>query len=183
MAKDSKTISKTVKDSKTTGKIVYDILTKEPELIADPIGEIINAREEALKQYEKRVEDVISEAFKTYPGDFYIVVAAKVERVFKIVVRNLIFHAPVCPTPNYDQTIYRYHRKDDAIEFLWCIPDKHTCEWMKKYPFDVPEEQSALRQTVLDFYDDTLLGQCMALNGEDLSVPLDISRLTKEIYG
>lgn len=167
---------------RTAGQIVYDELIKEPKLIADPIGEIYDARTESLKDYVRKLESTIADGLKVYSGDFFIQASTKAERTLQIVIRNLIFHKRACPTPTYDQKLYKYNRANDKVEFLWSIPDKATCEWMKTCPFEVPEAHRELLQTVLDFYDRTLDRITMKLNGEDDSNQ-DISKIVEEIYG
>lgn len=161
----------------TVGKQVYDILTKEPELIKDPIDDAYAIRTEMEKDYVSKVENVIQEGTKLYDTDFFVVVEAKRERTMPNVLRNFIFYRRSCPTPHYGQTVYKYHRKNDEVEFIWIIPDKPICEWMKRYPFDVPESESGLLKFVYDFYDDSLLRYAQKLNGETTE------HIAKEIYG
>lgn len=161
----------------TAGKIVTDILSKDPELIKDPIDEARSVRLEMQKDYVQKVENTIQEGLKTYSGDFFVVVEGKREKLMPNVIRNFIFHRNTCPTPHYDQTVYHYHRKTDEVEFLWVIPDKRTCEWMKKYPLDVPESERDLLNLVYDFYDDNLLEKAKILNKEVTD------NYVKEIYG
>jgi len=158
----------------TVGKQVYDILSKEPVIIQDPIDEARSVRLEMEKDYIRKVENTIAEGLKIYDTDFFVVVEAKRERTMPNVIRNFILHRRSCPTPHYGQTVYKYHRQQDKVEFIWIVPDKNVCEWMKKYPLDVPESERDLLMMVHDFYDDTLLHKAELLNNEDLS---------KEIYG
>jgi hypothetical protein len=44
------------------------------------------------------------------------------------VLRNYFIPTRACPTPHFDQTVYRYDHHKEAIEFLWVIPDQETCE-------------------------------------------------------
>lgn len=161
-------------EKKTAGKIVYDILTSEPELIKDPIAETRDIRHEMEKDYLTKLEGTIQEGTKKYDGDFFVIVEAKREKLMPNVIRNFIFHRHSCPTPHYGQTVYKYHRQHDEVEFLWIVPDKPICEWMKLYPFEVPEDEHDLLKMVYDFYDDTLLNKARLLNNENT---------IEEIYG
>jgi hypothetical protein len=71
--------------------------------------------------------------------------------------------------PFYDQTVYRYHKYDGRVEFLWVIPSKDSCINYREYALEVDPEERELLQFVLDFYDGTL---------QDLS-----DRLNEELYG
>jgi len=168
----------TKNSSKTAGQISQELMAKDSEVCANNKIEVSDIRNEFNKDYVAKVESTIKDGLTKYTGDFYVVVEAKKERLMPNVIRNFIFHAPVCPTPHYDQTVYKYARKNDKTEFLWSIPDKQTCEWMKTCPLEVPEDHRLLLQTVLDYYDDTLLHKAMTLNGETID-----NFLIKEIYG
>ena len=124
------------------------------------------------KDYEDNVYQCIERGKKEYKNDFYVVVLTKRERIMKNVLRHYYLHRATCPTPNYDQTVYRYHHEHDALEFMWVIPGKDTCEFMRDNALQVPELQRDLLRFVLDFYDDTLMKMAKKLNGEYLETPL-----------
>lgn len=149
----------------TVGKIVYDILEKEPEnAILDPIA----MQREAHKNYEKTLYSSIEIGKKAFNGDFYIaVLTIKVPLMRERVLRNKFVHRKTCPTPEYDQTAYRYHRSDDHVEFLWVVPSKATCELLRMNALQVTPEERDLRDFVIEFYDGTLLKQCKKLNNEE----------------
>lgn len=103
------------------------------------------------------------EAFK---GNFYIAALLKKEKLLDNVLRNYFIPTIDCPTPYYDQTIYRYNDKKGDIEFLWVIPDKETCEiFIENRNIIVPSERGLL-EFILDFYSGKLLQIAKNLNGE-----------------
>jgi len=55
---------------------------------------------------------------------FYVCVITKKERLMDNVLRNYFLARSTCPTPQYDQTVYKYHRDSGAIQFLWVLPSK-----------------------------------------------------------
>jgi hypothetical protein len=55
--------------------------------------------------------------------DFYVVLLTKVERIGHA-VRTFALARQSCPTPVYQQAVWKYHRDTGALEFLWSIPDK-----------------------------------------------------------
>lgn len=99
-------------------------------------------------------------------GDFYIVGILKKERLLDNVLRNYFIPTLACPTPHYDQTLYRYRADKDDIEFVWVIPDKETCEIFKENKEKIVHEERSLLKFILDYHDGTLFRLCKKLNGE-----------------
>jgi len=81
-------------------------------------------------------------------------------------MRNIFFTRLSCPTPSYDQAVFKYHYKDERIDYKWVVPDEQTCRTyiMNKAIID-PSEYDML-QNILDFTDGTLYEKCLKLNGE-----------------
>lgn len=148
----------------TIGKISQELLQKEPDT-RDPI----ELQREIHKSYEANIMECVENSKKTYPNDFYVVVETKKERLMPNVIRNYIFARHSCPTPSYDQTVYKYHRKEDRVEFLWVIPSKDTCELLRNNALLVVEDERQLLNFVLDFYDNTLLRLAKKLNNEQVN--------------
>jgi len=141
--------------------------------------DVQEARKEIIKDTQKKLNDTIQKGLKKYPNDFYIVIESKREIVFEGVIRNFIFHRISCPTPHYDQTAFKYHRKDDRLEFLWSIPRKSTVAHVYQYPL---QEDQTLVKTVYDFVDGTFYRKALELNGELEGKQFD-DQLIREVYG
>lgn len=62
-----------------------------------------------------------------YNIDFYIVAVWSFSRDFKYgeVPEDFFFVRRSCPTPGYNQNVFKYHHQTGSIEFLWSIPKKH----------------------------------------------------------
>jgi hypothetical protein len=120
------------------------------------------------KSYEEEVWDCVDRALKdTNVGtEFFVVVLSKKERLLQNVVRQFFFYRNSCPTPEYDQTVYRYIKKDDELEFLWCIPNNSLAAAMTYYPDNFTAEQQALVQYVKDFNSGKLDIKARQLNKE-----------------
>lgn len=146
----------------TVGKLSWDILSNA----AVPDYSAEEQMREQLEEWDKNIEEAIESGKKTYTGDFFLVVETKKEPKLQNVLRNYFIPRLTCPTPQYDNTVYKYHRIDDRIEFLWVLPSKATCIMMKEYAVDIPEEQKELLKFVLDDADGTLLRLCKKLNRE-----------------
>jgi hypothetical protein len=101
-----------------------------------------------------------------FEGDFYIACLIKKEKLLQNVLRNYFIPTQSCPTPHFDQTVYKYDSKKEHIEYLWTVPDQETCLILAENKnIVVPEEQQLLKY-VLDYFDGTLLKLAKKLNGE-----------------
>jgi len=127
----------------------------------------IDYEREMHKDYENEVIKCINAHLKILSGDFFVVVIRKRERILENVYRNYFFARKSCPTPTYDQTVYKYHRKDDVIEFIWVVPDMETCTIFKDQWMDIAPEEKELLGFVLAFSDGTLDNLAKRLNNEE----------------
>lgn len=99
-------------------------------------------------------------------GDFFITVILKKEKLLENVLRNYFIPTIACPTPTYDQTLYKYDHKKDDIEFVWVIPDRETCLTLHENKDIVVPGEMHLLQFVLDFYGGKLYRKAKKFNGE-----------------
>lgn len=155
--------------SKTIGQHQFAILSKSHDKI-NPIElqRDIHQGSNSERSYEEEVYDACERGKNDarIEGDFYIVVLFKKERFLTTTVRQYFFYRQSCPTPQYDQTVYRYDRNSDKIEYLWTVPDKETCETL---PFDkhlVPKDHQLLVVMTESFNNGDLDKYAMKLNGE-----------------
>jgi len=156
------------KKRETVGKISTDLLAQSHQY-SHSAGEQAS---EQLKDFEKNINECIERCKKDYVGDFYVVVTTKKERLMQNVIRNFFMGRKSCPTPEYDQTVYRYNRSAGHIEFLWVVPAKDICSYMITDALNLPFEQKDLLEHVMNFTDGTLLRLAKKLNGEADDSPL-----------
>ncbi len=103
-------------------------------------------------------------------GSFFVQVLLKKEKLLENVLRNYFVPTKSCPTPSYDQTLYRYDDGKETIEFVWVVPDRETCLTFKEnITIIVPEERGLLKH-ILDFYDGALFKKMKKFNGEEMSL-------------
>jgi len=145
----------------TAGKIATDLMQKGMEQV-NPI----EYQREIHKQYEKEIYTCVENGIKKYDGDFFIVVLYKRERALLNVYRAYYFPRQSCPTPSYDQIVYKYHRKDRIIELLWVMPDIETATVFQNHALEIAPEEQGLLHFVLDFYDGSLDKLAQKLNNE-----------------
>lgn len=102
-------------------------------------------------------------------GDFYIVVLIKKEPMLSDVFRQYFMVAGCCPTPTYDQMVYKFNSQLQDLELIWVIPDRESSIMYKQNKNIVDPEEHQLLQYVLDFYDGTLNEKAKILNKEKKS--------------
>jgi hypothetical protein len=151
----------------TVGKISRDLSLKTPDS-KDPIA----LQQEMTQDYIKNLEEVALEFRKNHQGDFFVVGITKKEPLMQNVIRNYFAARQSCPSPDYDQAVYRYSAADEAIEFLWVIPSRDTCFMFKNNVLSIVPEERGLLQNVLDFADGTLFRRAKMYNNEQIDSPL-----------
>lgn len=151
---------------------------KKGNKVATKAGEVIPSTQEpatALEvgrtvanfdDYTKELELCIQDGKKLFPDDFFIEVSLS-KTIWQKVLKNNFKARLSCPTPNYDQTVWRYNDTTQQVEYIWTIPDRNTCMFMYMNKEKIDNSQKELLQFVLDFSDGTLLRRCKQFNNED----------------
>ncbi len=121
---------------------------------------------EMLVPYESNLKEAIERGEKEYSYDFFVVVLTKKERLLHNVIRNYFMTRATCPTPEYDQAVWYYHRESGLPEFIWVVPSKDACMSMRTNALMTLPEEKELLNFVLEFYDGTLLVRAKKLNNE-----------------
>jgi hypothetical protein len=158
-----------IKKRDTVGKISTELLARSSDTHSAE-----EQMREQLSDYEKHINQCVETHKKTFDGDFYIIVITKKEVLMRNVIRHYFFGRLSCPTPDYDQTVYKYYRPKEELSFLWTIPSKMTCLYMKEHASEIQPEEFGLLKFVLEFADGTLFKRSKELNGEKI----DTSELT-----
>jgi hypothetical protein len=146
----------------TVGKVARDLQLKDDGYAVN----VIDQQREMTQDYMKNLFEAVDRGYKQFAGDFFVHVETKKEKLLENVLRNYFIIRETCPTPNYDQTVFRYHREKGDIQFFWTIPDRNTCFYFKQNALEVIDEEKELLKFVLQFDDGTLLKLCKKLNGE-----------------
>lgn len=157
-----------VKKRETVGKSVSELLHKTPDSL-DPIE--VQRTIHKDEDYIQQLIEVTNNTKKVTKGDFYIEVITKREPIMKIVFRSYFKTRYTCPTPQYDQSVFKYDSKKDEIEYIWTLPDRDTCRFMKENALVLPKDQHELLKFVLMDSDGSLLGYCKHLNNETDKTP------------
>jgi hypothetical protein len=154
------------KKKETVGAVALDLMQKTPES-RDPI-EIQKAMQE---DYLKELVTCVDIHKPLLLGNFFIVVITKNEKLMPNVFRNYFSARQSCPTPDYDQSVFKYDRSDDCIEYIWTIPSKDACYHLKDNALLVAPQERQLLKFVLEFADGTLYKLCKKLNNEEEKSP------------
>ena len=152
----------------TVGKLSTDLLKS----FYDNDHTAEDQMREQLMDYDRNIHECVDVHKKNFAGDFFVVVLTKKERLMQNVLRHYFLARLSCPTPEWDQTVYKYIRSADEIKFMWTIPSKDTCETMMKYPNLVDKEEQDLLNFVVNYYDGTLFKLAKRLNNEEAETPL-----------
>jgi len=147
----------------TVGKVASDLIIKATDSTS-PIEQM----RENLSEYEQNLRECVDSSKKIIMGDFYVIVLTKQEHLMQNVFRNYFFPRMSCPSPDWDQTVYKYKRNDDHIVYMWTIPSRESCEYLKKNALYVDKSERELLKYVLAFNDGSLLKLAKQLNGEKL---------------
>ena len=148
---------------KTAGEMIAEFYEKKQEPIT-PYEFVNNA---SMQNYETNLEMCIDWYKKIYPSDFYIEKRLQHEWPLGGVVQPFMKGRITCPTPRPLQTAIKYHRKDEAIEYLWTLPSSGQMQIYKRKRHATlkPEEIKTLKW-ILDYEDGKLLYLARKLNGE-----------------
>ena len=148
----------------TVGKLSSELLQQ------DVYGDITagDQMQEQLRDYERFLFECLASGKNQYAADFYVVVVTKRERLMPNVFRNYFISRQSCPTPNYDQTVYKYHRKDDHLEFLWTLPSVVGIKNMLEHRHHLDPSLYTLLRFVLEFSDGSLDKKAQLFNNEEM---------------
>lgn len=111
----------------------------------------IEMQREMHKSFEEEFTVCFERGKKTFEGDFFITVLFKKERHLQNIVRQYFIPRASCPTPDFDQSVWHYHKKSDELEFLWTIPDSNTCSMLMLNSSSLPLEYLPMLQYVEEY--------------------------------
>lgn len=148
-------------EKETVGKLALDL-----QLGHQDNADAIELQREMTQDYLDNLEKCIHDNKHKYNEPFFVVVLTKREVLLTNVMRNYFFSRETCPTPTFDQAVYRVHPKTLDVEFIWIIPDQFACEYLINNALYVPESERELLEYVIDFRNGTLDKLCMQLNNE-----------------
>lgn len=154
-----------MQDNKTLGQIAIKLQEKAHEEADHTVAERIA---QTSDDYWNIVLNAYQEGRKKFTGDFYIEMCMKYSKLFwNVNPQWLPMLRYTCPTPMFEQSVFRYNKEDDALEYLWTVPDIHSCSWLIANALNVPDDQKELLSFVVDFKEGNLYRLMKKLNKED----------------
>lgn len=162
-------------EKETVGSASLKLAETQDSFAAQEIQEAVHAGSNSELSYEDSVREAVKRGLEDEAiyGDFYVVVLFKKERLLHNVVRQMFFYRQSCPTPQYDQTVYKYLRREEELEYLWTVPDVAACLNLPIEAESLPTEQGSLISMIKDFRSGKLDRRAAELNKE-----LDLSSAT-----
>jgi hypothetical protein len=146
----------------TVGKIITDLQKKAPESF-----NVVELERGMQENYMKELLDCVDQSCSLYEKEFYIVVLTKMERLSEKLLRNYFFARKSCPTPDYDQSVYKYNKESGKLDYLWTIPSKDACEHLAMHATEVVQSERMLLGFVMSFLNGKLLEYSKKINGEE----------------
>jgi hypothetical protein len=110
------------KSRDTVGKICNDLLKKP-----DRKQGVMDTQIEMAKKYIPGIQECIDKN-KALVDPYYIVVISKRERLLINAIRQYFVARKTLPTPDYDQTVFKYTPVTGDLKYLWTVPDKNSIE-------------------------------------------------------
>lgn len=154
----------------TVGKIATDLMANGHDS-----NNVVDVQRELQKDYMASIWECITNHLDKFSGDFYIQIITKKEKLLENVFRNYFMAHQWCPSPDYNQSMFKFHRSSNNLEYLWTLPDPETAIYLVHNAAKLPKEEKELLFYVLCDYNGTLLKKAKKLNGEEESSPLLIS--------
>lgn len=151
------------KNKKTVGAQVIDALQEKPQEIS-----VEKQSREMTSDYLEHLLRCVDDGYNQYKCSFFIEVQTKNERLMPNVFRNYFTNRHTCPTPNYDQSVFRYNVEKGQLEYLWTVPSRDACLHLMDNSSKVAYEEQGLLEFVKLFADGTLFKMCKKYNNEKL---------------
>jgi len=139
------------KKKKTVGEEALKLQQKDEKINPIELQRAIHKGHKNEDSFEYQIYLTLERGKKETDGDFYVVVLFKKERLLQNVIRQYFFYRLSCPTPEFDQIVYKYHRKDDRLDFMWVIPDQTHVMHLAEIEHQIDPEQLQLIQFIKDF--------------------------------
>jgi len=121
--------------------------------------EFVDVREKAEARYplyESTVLKTIENGKREfYNKDFYVDVVWR-EQAEAEDVEFVMVAWEACPTPHYNQTVYKYHHLADELELMWTLPNELECLDMYHNRNSIEQSEWPLMKYVMSFYDKSL---------------------------
>src|SRR5271157_3681341 len=148
----------------TVGQMALEMALKEPDTY-----DSWELSQEQLKTFPAEIQKAYHAGRAKYPPnkDFYIQILIKWERIFgEKVIHPHFLPRQSCPTPEWDQVVYRCHHESGEVEFLWVLPNRKHYYYLLYNPFEIHQDEQQMLKFVQMDHSGELLRWAKRLNGE-----------------
>lgn len=155
--------------SNTIGSQILDLSQRQIEKMSATEAWKVKERD-----YLKHLIECAETNSKIFSGDFFIVTQLKLETLLSNALptfREYFIAQQSCPTPNYDQNVYKFSKEKESITYIWSIPDRETSHYLFQNKDLVHESERQLLDFVLKFENGSLFRLMKQLNGEKHDSP------------
>jgi hypothetical protein len=156
-----------IKKRATAGQIAGELASKGHDS-----NKVVDIQQTVQQDYMKELVACVEKNAQHIKGNFYVVVITKNEKALRNVFRNFFFARHSCPTPDYDQAVFKIDSSTKNIDFLWVIPSKDACHHLLDNKHLVAPEEYGILDFVIKYADGTLFKKAKELNGEHLDSPV-----------
>lgn len=151
---------------KTIGQLSYDLKKNAPY-----VGNALELSKESEQDYIKSLRECVDTNQQTFPGDFFIEVKTIKEQLMDNVLRNKFIPLNCCPSPEYDQTVFKFDHKKGQIEHIWTLPDRESSHMLVYYRHQVVPAERQILNYVISYASGELFKLMKRLNGEKEETP------------
>lgn len=131
------------------------------------VAPVKDIRSGILSEWDKNIFELIEKTRKVLPTrHFYICVTTKREYLVKNTIRNYFESKYDCPTPSYEQVVYKVRQNSTDLEVIWVLPNREACAYLKANRAFVDPKEHELLGYVLRFDKGELDQLAQKENGE-----------------
>jgi hypothetical protein len=151
-------------NKKTAGQIIQEVSSSNTLDDAHQEYRKVMFRDFEEKIHECAINAKDQDLYKN--KDFYVVVLFKVDRLLHNSVTPYFFARRSCPTPVYNQIVFKYHTNSGQLQYLWNIPNEQLYHYILANRVEASVDNRQLLQFCLALEDGSLLNFVKKENGE-----------------
>lgn len=171
------------------GKIAHDLMLKDMNTEASQQHSMQEQVDEMLKDFEPGVWTCIKHATgkmscieynqsamegkgcnpvtcRPFPGDFFVEVITFKPKLFPNTIKQAFIARNTCPTPNYDQIVFKYDSGLEQPVEIWVIGSRLNCYYFLQNTKTVKPEMWKMVEYIKQFDSGELFRLAKQLNGE-----------------
>lgn len=135
------TVGAIVEEAQTMESPSTDARELQQGMASNKMEPIFTALERGLKMFSANI--------------IYVVLIRIFDKPSKT-IRNKYMPTTICPTPTFNQAVFRYDRTDGKFELLWTLPGMEICNYFLRNEQHLDKQQKELLKFVHDFKNGSL---------------------------